>query len=123
MYRLLTAALLSALLAGPVLAGEGAGNPFPFSVPGVRAPAVSQDFDVGQAHLPELPDSYDFAFNGVPTTQPESREGVVQTAGSLPRNALVGTVEYAQARNVARWFASNPGLRTVADASPVLPGR
>ena len=114
MNKFLFATLISAALAVPAFAGEGAGDPFPFTAPGEITTAAPQGFDVGQARLPELPQSYSFAFNGMPTTEPTSREGEVATANSLPRNALVGTVEFAQQRSVARWFAAHPGLRDVA---------
>ena len=114
MNKIMTALLLSALIAGPALAGEGAGDPFPFTAGGDITTAAPQGFDVGQAQLPVLPQAYSFAVNGMPTTQPNGSEGEVVTANSLPRNALVGTVEYAQERSIARWFASRPGLHTVA---------
>ena len=116
MTKTLFAAVLAAMLATPALAGEGAGDPFPLTVPGEITTAAPQGFDVGQARLPELPQSYSFTFNGTPTTVPSSREAEVVTANSLPRNALVGTVDYARQQSVARWFASHPGLRNVAVA-------
>ncbi len=114
MNKFLIASLLSAALAVPALAGEGGRDPFAISAPGEITTAAPQGFDVGQARLPELPQAYSFAFNGVPTNQPNGREAEVMTAGSLPRNAMVGTIEYAQERSVARWFASRPGLQNVA---------
>ena len=116
MNKLLLSSFLAASLIAPAFAGEGAGDPFPLSAPGQIETAAPQGFDVGQAQLPNLPQAYSFAFNGMPTTEPTSREAEVVTANSLPRNALVGTVEYAQQQSVARWFASHPGLRDVAYA-------
>ena len=117
MNKLLLSTLLAVALAGPALAGEGGRDPFPFAAPGDITTAAPQGFDVGQAHIPDLPQSYSFAFNGMPTTEPNSREAEVVTLNSLPRNALVGTVEFAQQRSVARWFASHPGLTNVAGAA------
>ena len=116
MNKIVAATLLSALLAVPALAGEGGRDPFPFTAGGEITTAAPQGFDVGRAALPNLPQAYSFAFNGVPTNAPNGQETEVATANSLPRNAMVGTIEYAQERAVARWFASRPGLRNVAVA-------
>lgn len=113
MSKLLSAIIVSTLLASPALAGEGGGDPFPFSAPPEVTAGNPGGFDVGQARMPTFSPAFSFAFNGAPTTQP-SREGEVQTAGSLPRNALVGTAEYAQEQATARWFASRSRLRNVA---------
>ena len=114
MNKLLYSTLLAATLVMPALAGEGGRDPFPLTLPGEIVTAAPQGLDVGQAQMPELPQSYSLAFNGLPTTEPTSREGEVVTLNSLPRNALVGTVAYAQQRSVARWFAAHPGLTNVA---------
>ncbi len=46
-------------------------------------------------------------------------EGAVQTAASLPRGAMVGTVAYAQARSVARFLAERDGRARLVARQPV----
>ena len=54
---------------------------------------------------------------------PANGDGPVQTAASLPRGAMDGTVAYAQAQSVARFLAGRQGqtrlaMRHPADAGP-----
>ena len=87
---------------------EGAGDPFPFSVPGVILATPRAYADTGSASYPDLsrrPSQIATAghLDVVPAT---GSEGAVQTANSLPRGFSNGTVAYAQARSVARFFAA-----------------
>ena len=98
--------------------GEGNGDPFPFRAPASTFVANgSGPADTGSAAYPDLtgrPAQVVTAGGvaGVPMTGSESP---VQTANSLPRGFVDGTVAYAQAQSERRWFADQ-GAHAVVSA-------
>ena len=92
--KLIIAATVAAFsLATSAFAGEGAGDPFPY-----RAAPLVTNFD--NATLPE---------NG--------QNGPVQSANSLPRGAMEGTVAYTQAQSVNHWYAQQADHRFAQQAA------
>ena len=105
---LLAAAIALSFAAAPAFAGEGNGNPFPYNAGAlVSVTTNARVADVG-SEAPINP-------VGRPGTQlatlsnellpSTGREAVVQTANSAPVGFQVGTVAYAQAQSVNRYFA------------------
>lgn len=119
---LLAAAAFSITTAVAHAESEGAGDPFAFSVPSMTFATSPTYADTGSANYPDLssrPSKIAIAghLDAVPAT---GSEGAIQTANSLPRGFSDGTVAYAQAWSVARFFAKREGLVRVA--APRLAG-
>lgn len=119
---LVAAAAFSIVTAAAHAESEGAGEPFPFSVPGITtfnpraySDAVSENYvdlssrpsqSAAASHLDAMPET--------------GSEGTIQTANSLPRGFSDGTVAYAQARSMARFFAGREAHSRIA--APLLTG-
>jgi hypothetical protein len=118
------AAAFSMVTAAARAESEGAGNPFPFSVPGVTtATATPRAYaDTGSANYPDLSGrpAQVAAAGGLEAVPINGSEGVVQTAASLPRGFSNGTMAYVQAHSVARSFAEREGNGRLA--APRLAG-
>ena len=84
--------------------GEGNGDPFPFSAP-ANAVTVTMARDTGSAQYPAFDPALSSTQLAQPTLPENGQNGSVETANSLPVNAFVGTVAYAHAQTVNRWFA------------------
>jgi hypothetical protein len=104
---LVAAAAFSMITVAGHAESEGAGNPFPFSVPGVTTATARAYADTGSANYPDLSGRpAQVATAGDLEAQPvNGSEGVVQTAASLPRGFSNGTVSHTQAQSVARFVA------------------
>lgn len=126
----LIAAAILALSAGTALAGEGAGNPFPFSAPNgavADVPVAVQQM-TGQTPLltKNPPNSVPYGWRDMTTAMRQyatapimggnvlptnGSQGAVQTANSLPSGFEAGTVPYEQAQSVQRYLAQqNAGV-------------
>ena len=132
----LAAAVAASLGIAPAFAGEGNGNPFPFSAQGLNA-APQRFADTGSQAYPNVagrpgadlrtPDGglQQFADTGsqaypdvsgrVGSDLPRlagdvlptnGSQGAVQTANSLPTRFEEGTVAYAQATRVRNWMVA-----------------
>lgn len=102
------AAALSLFTVDAAHAGEGNGEPFPFRAPGLMALAAPQALaaDTGSAAYPDLAGrSSQVVTAGASLLPATGSKGIVQTANSLPRGAMVGAVAYTQARSVQRYLA------------------
>ena len=112
MKTILRVALAALSLVAAAHAGEGNGEPFPSSVPGLTTVSPrAYAADTGSAAFPDLAGrpSWMVAAGGVDVLPSNGSEGAVQTANSLPRGALDGTVAYAQAESVRRHLAQQAG--------------
>lgn len=93
------AAALSLLAATAAHAeSEGNGEPFPFRAPGMTAvTSPTYAADTGSAAYPDLTGrpSQVVTAGGPDVLPANGSEGAVQTANSLPRSAMEGTVAYA----------------------------
>ena len=116
MTKFLFATMLALGMSSVAFAGEGGHDAFAQSTPGVVIANPPASFDVGSAAYPELPRAYAFAPTGEDVIEAQGREGIVQTANSLPRGALEGTVQYAQQQSINRYFAQQAARSTFAAA-------
>ena len=108
MTLLAAAAAFSIVTAAAHAENEGAGDPFPFSVPGVTSATSRAYADTGSASYPDLSSrpSQIAAAGHLDAVPANGSEGAIQTANSLPRGFSSGTVAEAQAQSVARFFAA-----------------
>ena len=102
------------LTAVQAYAGEGAGNPFPFSGPAVPSDGHPFAASTGSEAFPQLTGE---------VTQPQSlaamelsygSETPVQSANSLPNNFADGTAPFAQARIQQRYIARHVRARVAS---------
>jgi len=101
------------LAASPALAGEGNGEPFPFTGTATRTAQVPAR-DTGSERIPDNTSATAvlLMWDGdlLPST---SNEGIVQTARSLPRDAsgrAIRTVEPPSARSTLSAATSRSGI-------------
>jgi len=84
-------------------------EPFPFRAPGMTTYVQPGAFapDTGSAAYPDLAGrpSQVVTAGGPDEVPATGSEGSVETANSLPRGAMDGTVAYAQERSVQRYLA------------------
>jgi len=119
---ILAALALTSLGLVPAMAGEGTGDPFPYSagiVTTQTALTAPQVADTGSAAYPNFAgrpgsDLPLLAGNVLPTS---GSEGTIQTANSLPAHFEEGTVAYAQAKSVQNWMLAHALRRTPAFAA------
>ena len=117
-----TIAMLSfGLTAVQAYAAEGAGDPFPFSAPGVPSDGHPFVANTGSEQFPQLTGE---------VNQPESlavmepsygSEAPVETASSLPKNFANGTPEFFQARIQQRYLdppCPDPGGQPLRPTCP-----
>ena len=90
MTKFLFATMLALGMSSVAFAGEGGHDAFAQSTPGVVIANPPASFDVGSAAYPELPRAYAFAPTGEDVIEAQGREGIVQTANSLPRGRARG---------------------------------
>ena len=107
---LAAAGLVLAMSAGKALAGEGNGDPFPFSANAYVTTGPAFVADTGSAAFPQQ------TGNAQPSSQAPlepalGSEAPIQTASSLPRGAGTGTAAYAQAQGVRRNVAARSERR------------
>lgn len=114
------AAALSLVTAMARAESEGNGDPFAFQAPGVTTISPRIYVDTGSAAFPDLAGRLSgiMVAAGPGTAPMTGSEAVVQTAASLPRGALSGTVADAQARSVARFFAGQERRARFAPSRP-----
>ena len=118
---ILAAAAALMLNTGTALAGEGEGEPFPFRAPGLTTsvnPAVHAN--TASEPYPDLagyPTQIEAAINP-DLVPPNSSEGIIQTAASLPRGFSDGMVAYAQVQSVRRYLAQR--IRRATDTAQRL---
>ncbi len=90
------AALTLVVATAAAHAGEGNGEPFPFHAPGVTIFVTPQTYaaDTGSAAYPDLAGhpSWAVVAGGTDAFPTNGSEAAVQTANSLPRGAMEGTV-------------------------------
>ena len=110
-----TAALLLAAL--PALAGEGNGEPFPFTGTVTRTANLPAP-DTGSEQIPDntsataAPLTWDSDL--LPST---SNEGIVQTPSSLPRDASGRAIRTAQSPSARPTLSAAAGRRGIAAPS------
>ena len=117
--RILAAAATLALSLSPAFAGEGNNEPFRNNATAFTTSAPARFADTGANAYP--------AIDGRPgaslpllanATLPENgSESPVQTANSLPANFEAGTVAYAQANSIRRWFQTRAATRFAGRAT------
>ena len=98
--------------------GEGSGDPFPFSAPGLVIVHPSVLADTDSAAYPNFSSRPGQIVAEGQTLPPNGSEGAVQTAASLPRGSLDGTTAVMQARSVDRYLAMAASGRTTAQLPP-----
>jgi hypothetical protein len=121
--KIMIAATVAALsLTTAAFAGEGKGDPFPFHAQ-FAAPARTSAYpaDTGSNAYPAPNQALSFPQTGEALLPSYGSEGAVQTANSLPANFEVGTVAYAQAQSVKRWFAQQDTNRRFAQMHQARP--
>ena len=102
---LITATVAALSLASTAFAGEGAGDPFPYRAP-TTPTSVMMSADTGSAQYPAFNPALSTPPLGEPTLPENGQNGIVETANSLPKGAMDGTVQDRYAQSVNRWFAS-----------------
>ena len=121
-FTLLTAAFALALGAAPAFAGEGRGNPYNVDV------LIGQTVAAGSGQLNgNLGAERPYDPSGLPGTgltlsaellPTNGSNGVVQTVNSVPMGFSDGTVQFAQARSIQAWHASQLRQATLMAAQP-----
>lgn len=107
---LATAFALTLAAAAPAFAGEGNGNPFPNNAGPLATVATVQPTRVADVGSEALINPVGRPGTQLATLSNEvvpvaGSEALVQTANSLPAGFEVGTVAYARAQSINRYFA------------------
>jgi hypothetical protein len=113
--KLIIAATVAGLsLATSAFAGEGNGDPFPFHPSLATISVGGAARDTGAAQYPNGTNGYatiNTQFGQPSLANNGGAEAGIQTANSLPVNALVGTAAYADAQRVNDWFTRQTNNR------------
>jgi hypothetical protein len=103
--KIMIVATVAALtLATTAFAGEGAGDPFPFRAPTTPV-TVTATRDVGSNQYPAFNPALSTPELAQETLPENGQQGPVETANSLPKGFMDGTVAYMQAQRTDQWFA------------------
>jgi hypothetical protein len=109
--KLIIAATVAAFsLATTAFAGEGAGDPFPFRAP-TSPVTVTASRDVGSNQYPAFNPALSSTSLAQQTLPENGQNGPVETANSLPKGFMDGTVAYMEAQRTDRWFAQQAERR------------
>ncbi len=113
--KIMIAATVAALsLATTAFAGEGGSPEQQFTAAQVQANSSGFAGETGSQQYPTASAARSFQPLGEPTLPENGQNGAVQTANSLPAGFENGTVAYAQAQSVDRWYAQQADHRFAA---------
>ncbi len=113
-------ALALTLLATPVMAGEGSGDPFTFRAAPQLSAGASVTADTSSDAFPSLTGNTVGPSALASLTPGTGSETPVQTAASLPPRAGEGTVAFVQAARVNRALASRAARVRVTDTMQAM---
>lgn len=111
--RILAATAALALSITPAFAGEGTGEPFRNNATVFTSPAQARVADTGASAYPNVAGrpGANLPLLANDTLPENGSESPIQTANSLPTNFEAGTVAYAQANSIHRWFQTHAATR------------